>query len=356
MNISTIPDNVVRAGRMDWNNKASATVPANVSYVAQTGTFTPGTDAGGPRVLTLPDAAAFGVGKTLVIADESASVRPWYSIALTPAAGQSLCDVVGETKELVWPREGIELVSTGAGWFSRGSNVTPTLRPDPQRGVGREQVCMENDFSCITQFNAAPPEVRNFGANNTITNSSPNEANRAIYCLMTTAAGWHKLSSELSGQNNGQRKTQWAEFTASFDAVPANNSLSFCDWGLVDTLTSAAATANGVFFRFFRDSGRTNWTLISANGGVSTGVISGIALTTTTFTRFTLGVEINDTQTAAHYFINGAFAGTINTNIPNASRALSPCQSIMGNGGSGANIHLDRWRHHYDAQVSGNRN
>jgi hypothetical protein len=357
MSIKIIPPSVVQAGRADWNTRTNLVTPLGVNYVAQTAIFRPGTDAGGVRTLTLPDATTFGVGKPFFVADESASIRPWYSIGLAPVTGQKLNGVVNEIKELVWPREGIEIVCTGDGWWTRGSNITPTVWQEIQRNAGREQVCMENDFSCITQYNSAPPEIRSFGSNHTITNISPTNAHRSIYSLMTTPTGWHRLSSELGGNTNATRKKHWAEFTISgFDLVPPANNLSYVDWALQDTLTSGGATQNGVIFRFLRAGGRTNWTLISVNNGVETALLSSIPLTITTFTRFTLGVELNDTLTAAHYFVNGVFAGTIATNIPNGSISLAVAQSILGNNGSGANVQLDRWRHSYDVVVTGNRN
>lgn len=112
--------------------------------------------------------------------------------------------------------------------------------------------------------------------------------------------------------------------------------------GYLNTVTSAAATF-GVWFEYDRLTNGNFWVIRTRNGvGVDTTTVTSIPVVASTF--YKLKFYINSAGTSVSYYINGALAGTITTNIPpnTNGRQVSPNYTIIKSAGTtAATITLD---------------
>lgn len=88
--------------------------------------------------------------------------------------------------------------------------------------------------------------------------------------------------------------------------------------------STSADFSNGVYFEYNR-SVSDNWLVKTAAGGSRTTVDTGIVVNATTW----YGLEIVMDETNVDYFINGASAGNITTNIPSTSTAQASRPNIQ---------------------------
>lgn len=109
--------------------------------------------------------------------------------------------------------------------------------------------------------------------------------------------------------------------------------------------TNNADQVDGVYFRYDRTA-NVNWLLCAANNSTRTATASSVAVAAASWVR--LKIVVNATGTSASFYINGAYAGAVTTNIPTAGgRELGAIHaSVKSAGATGRYFAVDwTWLH-----------
>lgn len=333
-------------GRVTFS-KATYNVPATVSYVAQTGAFTPGTDTPGATLVNLPDASTVPAGQRLVIADESGSIRPWFRLQIAPNLTQTI-DGENIYTNLYYPYSMITLISNGLnGWTIENIKPVGTAITSPQGK--RSQYCYENELP-LGAGNSQPGDIRVNASNVTV---APNSD--GIYAVgsaqIPAGTGSGHYGSIVSGGmassrlRIGNTKNRWVEYNVKIDNLPDATNDAVVRIGFSDS-TNTSAPTNGAFFNILRSVDAVNWIIRTTENSSTTTASTAVPFTAGTFQRF--GVEIKDDLTAAYFFIDDVLVGTITTNVPTINRQVSTQVAAMWVVGSTTrSITVDRIREHF---------
>ena len=343
--------------RTAWNAKANrsrvtfsketVTIPATASYVAQTGTYTPGTDTPGATLVNLPNASTVPAGQRLIIADESGTIRPWFRLQITPNGTQKI-DGENIYTNLYYPYSMITLVSNGLnGWMIE--NIKPVATAITSPLGKRSQYCYENELP-LGAGNSQPGDIRIYTQSTTVApNSDGTYATGSAQIPAGTASGHY--GSIISGGAHtsrlrlGNTKNRWIEYNIKVDNLPDATNDAAIRIGYTDS-TNTSTPPNGAFFNLSRATDSVNWVMRTTNNNSTTTTSTTVPFTSGTFQRF--GVEINDDLTAAYFFINDVLVGTLTTNIPTTTRQVSAHVSAMWVVGTTARtITVDRIREHF---------
>jgi len=336
-------------------SKVTYNVLVTDNYVAQIGVYTPGTDAGGATVVQLPDAATYGAGRLLIVADESGSIRPVYRIAVTPYSTQ-LIDALNLPVILCAPYQSVALLCTGTGWKQLSSTRVSTKGTHLDGSLTKGQVHAFNDCDIVSASSTSQAELRLVASGGAV-NPYPQSGSRdgvwgCVQITAGTSSGHYGLLS-LGDPNYAKRSNRitkhFAEVLASLngDTTAIDGTDNYIARAGLSNTRNASAPTDGMWFCIDRSQSTTKLCIACANAGSGTTLqVTSIDIPATN-TGHRYFVEVNDALTECYFFYDDTYVATLNTNVPLSTAQDVPFAQAVWVAGSQKGFWVDYLRHHY---------